>query len=99
MEDVCLRMPNIMEQINELLDDKSLVTCKRVSRMMCSIIEHQKFGKFLTTRVIQRYIKNPRVIQRLIKNPRAIEIYINNSKKFANDWRIVFQKFNEKIYI
>ena len=88
-----------MEQINELLDDKSLVTCKRVSRAMCSIIEHQNCGKFLITRVIQRYIKNPRVIQRFMKNPREIQIYINNSKKFANDWRILFQKNNEKIYI
>ena len=91
-------MPHILEQINELLDDKSLVTCKRVSRIMSSIIEHQKCGKFLTTRVIRRYIKNPRVIQRFIKNPGAIQIYINNSKEFANDWRILFQKFNEKIY-
>ena len=58
MEDICLRMPHILEQINELLDDKSLVTCKRVSRMMCSIIEHQKSGKVLAEKVIQSYIKN-----------------------------------------
>ena len=92
-------MLHILEQINELLDDKSLVTCKRVSRTMCSIIEHQKCGKFVITRVIRRYIKNPRIIQRFIKDPREIQIYINSSKEFANDWRIVFQQFNEKIYI
>ena len=53
-------MPHILEQINEVLDDKSLVKCKRVSRMTCSIIEHQTCGKFVTTRVIQSYFKNPK---------------------------------------
>ena len=55
MEDICLRMPHILEQVNEFLDDKSLVKCKGVSRMMYSIIEHQKFA---TTRVIKSYTKN-----------------------------------------
>jgi ankyrin repeat protein len=59
MENICLRMPHILEQINELLDDKSLVKCKGVSRMTCSIIEHQTCGKFVTIRVIQSYFKNP----------------------------------------
>ena len=53
-------MPHILEQINEVLDDKSLVKCKGVSRMMSSIIEHQMCGKFVTTRVIQSYFKNPK---------------------------------------
>ena len=60
MEDICLRLPHILEQINEELDNKSLIKCKGVSRMMCSIIRHQKCGKFVTTRVIQSYIKNPK---------------------------------------
>jgi ankyrin repeat protein len=72
MEDICLRIPHILEQINESLDDKSLIKCKEGSRMMCSIVENQKSGKFLTIR--------------------AIQSYINNSKEFARDWRIVFQK-------
>jgi hypothetical protein len=59
MEDICFRTPHILEQINELLDNKSLIKCKEVSRMMCSIIERQKSGKFVTTRVIQSYIKDP----------------------------------------
>ena len=57
---MCLRMPHILEQINEELDNKSLTKCKGISRMMCSIIKHQKCGKFVTTRVIQSYIKNPK---------------------------------------
>ena len=49
-----------MEQVNELLDDKSLVKCEGVSRMMYSIIEHQNCRKFVTTRVIKSYTKNPK---------------------------------------
>ena len=58
MEDICLRVPHILEQINEILNNQSLVKCKEVSRMMGLIIENQKSGKFLTIRVIQSYIKN-----------------------------------------
>ena len=59
MEGICLRTPHVLEQINEFLDNKSLIKCKEVSRMMCSIIECQKSGKFVTIRVIQSYIKDP----------------------------------------
>ena len=59
MEHLWLRIPHIFEQINELLDNKSLIKCKEVSRIICSIIENQKSGKFLTTRMIQCYIRNP----------------------------------------
>ena len=58
MEDICLRIPHILEQINELLDNKSLVKCKEVSRILCSTIKKQEFGKFLTKRVIQSYNRN-----------------------------------------
>ena len=58
VENICLRFPHILEQINELLDNKSLIKCKEVSRTMCSIIENQKSGSFLTKRVIQSYINN-----------------------------------------
>ena len=53
-------MPHILEEINEFLDFKSLIKSKEVSRMMCSIIAHQKSGKILPEKVIQRYIKNPK---------------------------------------
>ena len=57
--DMWLRFPHIFENINELLDNKSLVKCKEASKIMCSIIEKQKSGKYLTTRMIQSYVKNP----------------------------------------
>ena len=59
MESMCLRTPHILEKINELLDNQSLVKCMEASRIICSNIENQKHGKFLTTRLIQIYIKNP----------------------------------------
>ena len=55
---ICLRFPHLLEQINELLDDKSLTKCKEASRIMCSITENQESGRFFTKRVIQSYIKN-----------------------------------------
>ena len=47
IENICLRFPHLMEQINELLDNKSLMKSKEVSRTMCSNIENQKSGTFL----------------------------------------------------
>ena len=60
MERICLRTPHILEQINELLHDKSLVKCMGASRIMCSNIENQKCGKFVTARMIQSYVRNPK---------------------------------------
>ena len=42
-----------------MLYDESLIKYKEVSRVICSIIENQKSGKFLTIRMIQCYVKNP----------------------------------------
>ena len=58
MQDMWLRFPHILELINELLDNKSLIKCKEASRIMSSIIEKQKSGKYLTIRMIQSNIKN-----------------------------------------
>ena len=58
MEEVRNRFPHIMEQINALLDNKSLVKCKEADREMCKFIENQRSGRFLTTRMIQSYNKN-----------------------------------------
>ena len=58
MEETGLRTPHILEQINKLIDDKSLVTFKEASRITCTVIENQKSGKFQTTRMIQSYVKN-----------------------------------------
>ena len=57
MEDICLRVPLILEKINELLDNDTLVNCMEVSFTFCAIIENQKSGRFLTTRKIQSYTK------------------------------------------
>ena len=57
MEEICLRFPHLMEQINEELDDESLIECKIVSKMMCSIIQNQK--RFLTITLIQGHVKHP----------------------------------------
>ena len=58
MENICVRFPHLLEQMNELLDNKSLVKCKEVSRTMSSIIKNQKSGTFITKRVIHSFIKN-----------------------------------------
>ena len=58
MENICVRFPHLLEQINELLDNKSLVKCKEVSQTMSSIIKNQKSGTFITKRAIHSYIKN-----------------------------------------
>jgi hypothetical protein len=59
MENIGLRTPHIFVQIHDLIDNKSLIKCKESSRIMCSIIENLKFGKFLTSRKIQCYLKKP----------------------------------------
>ena len=59
MENIGLRTPHILVQINDLIDNKSLIKCKEASRTMCSIVENLKCGKFLTTRRIQCYLKKP----------------------------------------
>jgi len=58
MEEAGLRTPHILEQINELIDYKSLVAFKEASRILCTVIENQKSGKYQTTRMIQAYVKN-----------------------------------------
>ena len=59
MENIGLRTPHILVQIHDLIDNKSLIKCKEASRIMCSIVENLKCGKFLTTRKIQCYLKKP----------------------------------------
>ena len=53
MEEICIRCPHIIEQINKVLDFKTLVTFKEVDRIVCNIIDNQKQGRFFWTRVIQ----------------------------------------------
>ena len=53
MEKICIRFPHLIEQINKVLDFKTLVNFKEVNRIVCTMIDNQKQGKFFWTRVIQ----------------------------------------------
>ena len=92
MEGICFRTPHILEQINELLDNKSLIKCKEVSRMMYSIIEHQKSGKFVTTRVIQSYIKNPKEFGKDWKN-----VFLKLSLEKLKELAILVKEFYKAV--
>ena len=85
-------MPHILEQINEELDNKSLIKCKEVSRMMNSIIEHQKSGKFVTTRVIQSYIKNSKEFEKDWKN-----VFQKVSSKILKELAIFVKEFYKAV--
>ena len=58
MEHIGLRIPLILEQINELLDNKTLANCIEVSSTFRVVIEDQRSGRFLIARKIQSYLKN-----------------------------------------
>ena len=42
MEEVCIRFPHIMEQINKDLDFNSLVKLRETNRIVCNVIDNQK---------------------------------------------------------
>ena len=58
MEEICIRFPHVIEQINKVLDFKTLVKFKEVDRIVCNIIDNQKQGRFFWTRVIQTNLSN-----------------------------------------
>ena len=58
MEDIGFRIPLILEQINKLLDNKTLANCIEASSTFCVVIEDQRSGRFLIARKIQSYLKN-----------------------------------------
>ena len=58
MEHIGLRIALILEQINELLDDKTLANCIEVSSTFRVVIKDQRSGRFLIARKIQSYLKN-----------------------------------------
>ena len=58
MEEICLRFPHIIEQINKVLDIKTLVKFKEANRIVCYIIDNQKKGRYFWTRVIQNSLSN-----------------------------------------
>ena len=92
MEGICLRTPHILEQINKELDNTSLVKCKEVSRTMDSIIECQKSGKFVTTRVIESYIKNLKEFGKDWKN-----VFLNLSSEKLKELAILVKEFYKAV--
>ena len=92
MEGICLRTPHILEQINKELDNTSLVKCKEVSRTMDSIIECQKSGKFVTTRVIESYIKNFKEFQKDWKN-----VFLKLSSEKLKELAILVKEFYKAV--
>ena len=53
LEDICLRIPILCENILIHLDDKSLVTLRQCSRNFCALVQYQRW---FWIRVIQKYI-------------------------------------------
>ena len=52
MEEVCIRFPHIMEQINKDLDFNSLVKLREANRIVCNVIDDQRQGRFFWIRMI-----------------------------------------------
>ena len=57
MENICLKFPHIFEQINELLNNRTLVKSKEASRTLYSVLENQKARKYQWIRIIQSYLQ------------------------------------------
>ena len=57
MEDICLKFPHIFEQINELVNNRTLVKSKEASRTLYSVLENQKARKYQWIRIIQSYLQ------------------------------------------
>ena len=57
MENICLKFPHIFEQINELLNNRTLVKSKEASRTLSSVLENQKARKYQWIRIIQSYLQ------------------------------------------
>ena len=75
------RTPHIFEQINEQLDNKSLVKCKESSRIISNEIEKHS-RRFLTTRIIQSYLKNSKKFGKDWKNV-CQKLSIDSLKEFS----------------
>ena len=56
MENICLKFPHIFEQINELLNNRTLVKSKEASRTLHFVLKNQKARKYQWIRIIQSYL-------------------------------------------
>ena len=52
MEQVCIRFPHVIKQINKELDFKTLVRYKEANRIVCDVIDNQKQGRYFWMRII-----------------------------------------------
>ena len=57
MENICLKFPHIFEQINELLNNRTLVKSKEASRTLHFVLKNQKARKYQWIRIIQSYLQ------------------------------------------
>jgi hypothetical protein len=46
MEEICIRFPHIMEQINKDLDFDTLVKLRESNRIVCNVVDNQRQGRF-----------------------------------------------------
>ena len=55
MEDIALRFPHLGEAIFDQVDDKTLINCRKMSKVWCSIIDGQR-NTWL--RLLKKYVGN-----------------------------------------
>ena len=84
MEDICLKFPHIFEQINEELNNKTLVKCKEASRALHSVVENQGARKYEWIRIIQSYLQVSNEFKEHWRNVFA-KMSAENLNKFAKD--------------
>ena len=46
MEEICIRFPHIMEQINKDLDFDTMVKLRESNRIVCNVVDNQRQGRF-----------------------------------------------------
>ena len=79
------RFPHVVTDIFKELDDKTLTTCRNVSRLCCGYIDSEKF---LWVRMIQRYRKNLE-----ISYPHWNKVLTNTSSEIVKEFSVVTQQF------
>ena len=90
MEDICLKFPHLFEQINKLLDNKTLVKCKEASRILYFAVENQRARKYQWIRIIQSYLHISNEFKEHWRNVFA-KTSAEHLEKFAKD----VQKFGK----
>ena len=80
-EDFCLTHPNVAESIFDKLDNKSLIKCRKVSKVLKNTIRKQTKG--LTTH-IQHYCKTKKPMGPAVdtQNPNGYRMYFDFTHSF-----------------